>query len=153
MRDTILLDCPKCGRKIGIPGAPETIHVTCPTCGEQWDWPLRGASARRVKRERAGRLAAQFSRRISDWYGATVSRVRFSGAQLAIALIAGIGIGVLLGFRAALHSASVSGPQPEPLALPGAPDAGMPGTNLHDTNMTNFQDLKPESAEDLRELK
>jgi len=106
-----------------------------------------------VKRERAGRLAAQFSRRISDWYGETVSRVRFSGAQLAIALIAGIGIGVLLGFRMAIHSASVSGPQPEPLAFPGGPDAGMPGTNLHDPNMTNFQDLKPESAEDLRDLK
>jgi endogenous inhibitor of DNA gyrase (YacG/DUF329 family) len=135
MSNTILLDCPQCGRKIRIAGASGTIHVTCPGCGEQWDWPSRGAGSR----QSASR----------GW--SALLKMRFSAAQLAVALVVGIGIGILAGVQYELYNIASSEPDPESLALPSVPSPGEPaagpvskrsGKNpiIDDTN-ANLQDI------------
>jgi hypothetical protein len=45
---TSIIACPKCGQKLGIPGDRGIVHVICPKCTGQWDWPAKspsGASA------------------------------------------------------------------------------------------------------------
>jgi len=157
MSATILLDCPKCGRKIGIPGDSGTIHVTCPSCREEWDWPRRRTPSKGETREAARVLFASFSGRLRGCWRAVLSPARFSGIHLAAALLAGIGIGILLGAQFLNGGGSSPAPQPETTAIPAAPIVGEPaatnilnppGINLKidETILTNVQDLEPEKS-------
>jgi hypothetical protein len=40
MNTSIIIDCPECGQKLGIPCHQGTLHVTCPKCHKRWDWPI-----------------------------------------------------------------------------------------------------------------
>jgi hypothetical protein len=143
MSDTILLDCPKCGRKIGIPGASGTIHVTCPSCREQWDWPRRQAPAKGATRQAARVLFASFSGRIRGWWRVAVSPTRFSYAHLTVALLAGIGIGILLGTKLRIPGWSNPAPQPETISIP----AGLGTNELSATNILNPPGINPKIDE------
>jgi len=39
-----IVACPKCGQKLGIPSDAGTVHVRCPRCFEEWDWPAKSRS-------------------------------------------------------------------------------------------------------------
>jgi hypothetical protein len=157
MSDTILLDCPKCGRKIGIPGVSGTIHVTCPACKKQWDWPPSKIPTVDAIRKATGRLLSSLSDRIAPWCRYTLSRGRFSGASLAAVMVAGIGIGFLLGDQWAIRSRAGRAAQAATAQIPALPDtADLAATNvpnstgispkIDDTIPTNLEDLIPEKT-------
>jgi predicted RNA-binding Zn-ribbon protein involved in translation (DUF1610 family) len=123
MSKTILLDCPKCGRKIGIPGASGTVHVTCPSCGEQWDWAKRRAPALGAKWQAARASSGPFLEKAVFWFGRALFPPRFSGIQVIVALVGGIGIGVMVGDKLAIRRMD-SEPDPINVSLPESP-----GTN------------------------
>jgi hypothetical protein len=135
MSNAILLDCPKCGRKIRISGVAGTVHVTCPACGEQWDWPKRREAKRQGVRKSRWRVE--------------LFRVRFSGAQLAAVLVAGIGIGIFAGVQFEINSISRSGAQLENPKLPVIPGTGqhavadpsLPPGKIRKTDSTNVPDF------------
>ena len=104
MSKPIQIDCPQCGRKIGIPAAAsETIHVTCPACGEQWDWGKKGK--RRKKSGGGGgdkwkRFEAFADRVLLRWSVETrdfLAPRRFTGVNIVIAVLAGLVIGFIVG--------------------------------------------------------
>lgn len=155
MSDTILLDCPKCGRKIGVPGVSGTIHVTCPACKKQWDWPPSKTPTIDAVREATGRLFSGFRGRFVPWCRYTLSRGRFSGVFLVAVTIAGIGIGFLLGDQWAVRSRAGRAAQAATAQIPALPDtADLTATNVPnsagitpkvgDTVPTNLEDLIPE---------
>ena len=39
MTSTIIIECPKCAQKLGVPSHQGALYVTCPKCREGWDWP------------------------------------------------------------------------------------------------------------------
>ena len=41
VRETMVIACGKCGRKLRIPSLSQSLRVTCPTCRFRFSWPLR----------------------------------------------------------------------------------------------------------------
>ncbi len=157
MSATIQLDCPKCGRKIAIRGDSGTIHVTCPACREQWDWPRRQAPPTGATRQATRVRIANLAGRVKGWYRATLLPVRFSGAQLIIASLAAIGFGVILGMRMSVQREASLPLEPEVVSIPVGPDlVGPAATNIlnspginpktDDAILTNMQDLDPSTT-------
>jgi hypothetical protein len=105
MSDSIVLSCPKCGRKLGIPKGSDTIHITCPACRTEWDWVKGRTGAKKgttPKTPGKGKPRWKgYSERIKIWYRRVVLPPRFSGAHLILALLAGAAIGGVLGNRLA----------------------------------------------------
>jgi endogenous inhibitor of DNA gyrase (YacG/DUF329 family) len=154
MSDAILLDCPKCGRKIGIPAVSGTIHVTCPSCREQWDWPRRRAPFKVMAWQDVGIFFGSLPARIGRWRRTALLASRFSGGQLAGALIAGIAIGTLVEYKIANHGRSSVSVDSGTFTFPaGAVKADPATTNILDAPgidpkidesiPTNLQDLVP----------
>ncbi|HEY3856681.1 MAG TPA: hypothetical protein VGO67_20030 [Verrucomicrobiae bacterium] len=101
MSKLIQIDCPQCGRKIGIPAAvSETIHVTCPACGEQWDW----GKQRRRKQLGGGEKWKRFEafadrvllRSMVETRNFLAPR-KFTGVHIVIAVIGGSVFGFIIG--------------------------------------------------------
>jgi hypothetical protein len=141
MSDAILLDCPKCGRKIGIADASGTIHVTCPSCKAQWDWDNGRAAAMGAKWRSGKRQFTGIARRAANWCQAVLLPPRFSFVQVGIALICGVGIGLLAGIWLGMRSTS-SDPQTEPTAGEVGV-AGSSSTNIFELPNT---DAKPDKS-------
>jgi hypothetical protein len=142
MSDTILLDCPQCGRKFGIAGVTGTIHVTCPACGKQWDWPPRKGGG--VSQARA------------SWRG-LLAQTKFSGVHLVLATLAGIGIGIFAGIQYEIHDTVNSETHPESLPLPPPPGTGQPPSGvapkplgrpsiIDEIDVTNFLNIEAEKS-------
>ena len=153
MSETILLDCPNCGRKIGVPGVSGTIHVTCPACKKQWDWPRRRFSASGAIRQVSRGFFDSFSERVGSWFRAVFSHGRFSGAHLVAVAVAGIGLGFFLGNQWTIRRAA-GRTSSETVSIPVLPDTNdlsatnvlnPPGINpkVDDTIPTNLEDLIP----------
>jgi hypothetical protein len=146
MSATILIDCPKCARKIGIPGDSGTIHVTCPGCREQWDWPRRRTPAKGATRQAARVLLASFTGRIRGWFRAAFSSGRFSALHLAVALLAGVGLGIILGTQTRIFGGPAPAPAPQAEATSIPADAGM-GEPGAPTNILNPPGIDPKIDE------
>jgi DNA-directed RNA polymerase subunit RPC12/RpoP len=159
MSANVLIDCPKCGRKIRIPSDSGTIHVTCPACGEQWDWPKRRVPSKGATRQAAKDLSAALSGRLRGWWRAALSPGRFSWAQLFVAGIAGIGIGILLGGRLHIHNSPIDVGPPETASLPAAPliitNTGPVATNILNPPGINqkTEEVIPSGVQDLQPAK
>ncbi|HEX3716473.1 MAG TPA: hypothetical protein VH595_00765 [Verrucomicrobiae bacterium] len=159
MSANVLIDCPKCGRKIRIPSDSGTIHVTCPACGEQWDWPTRRIPGKGTTRQAAKDFSAALSERLQGWWRAALTRGRFSWAQLFVAALAGIGIGLLLGVRLHTHNNPIDSGPPETASLPSAPlittNTGPVATNILNPPGINqkTEEVIPSGVQDLQPAK
>jgi len=81
-----MMQCARCGQKFRIATTHGTVHVTCPKCSAQWDWPEAGIS---------GGTTEEFSnaRAVEAWR-AVVLRPRLSYAAAAAVLLAGLILGI-----------------------------------------------------------
>jgi hypothetical protein len=78
---------------------------------------------------------------------------RFTGPQLALAFVAGVGIGVLAGTQLHKRGGSSPAPQPEPLSIPALGTGESAATNIFnppginpkidETIPSNLMDLEP----------
>jgi hypothetical protein len=123
-----------------IPSQSGTIHITCPSCWKQWDWTegkLAGIGFLSDLSERARRSYRLF------FSG------RFSCAHLAIALAAGVAIGIAIDTK--LHLLRKG--KAEAVFIPTEPLTGESaatnlltparvGPKIEDELPTNIQDLK-----------
>jgi hypothetical protein len=78
--------CAKCGQQFRIIAAAGTVHVTCPKCAAQWDWPEAGTLG--MTPEEAS------STRANEFWREMVLQPRLSYAASAAVLLAGLGLGV-----------------------------------------------------------
>jgi hypothetical protein len=85
---TIPIQCAKCGQKFRIAPSDGPVHLTCPKCAAQWDWQES------IPPERLGGKMSGF------WRGAVlVPRLSYAGS--AGVLLAGVGLGLALGYHQA----------------------------------------------------
>ena len=81
-----MMQCARCGQKFRIATTGGTVHVTCPKCTAQWDWPEAGAS---------GATPEEVSNaRANEAWRAVVLQPRLSYAAAAAVLVAGLFLGV-----------------------------------------------------------
>jgi hypothetical protein len=144
MSENILIDCPRCRKKIRIPSNTGTIHVTCPACREQWDWPRPRTPLKGATRHAARNLVATFSSRARGLWRGALAPGRFSWSHVIVAWAVGIGIGILVA--ATLHiGAKPAPPPPENPLIPF--DPGLSNAAPVATNILNPPGINPKADE------
>jgi hypothetical protein len=133
MNARVLIDCPKCGRKMKIPSQAGAIHITCPSCWKQWDWD-------------EGKLGANgffsdLTERVRGSFRPFFAGGRLSYAHLSLALVAGIAIGVALDTK--LHVPRKA--QAEPAFIPTERLTGESAA----TNILTLAPIGPKNEDEL----
>ncbi|MGA2749202.1 MAG: zf-TFIIB domain-containing protein [Verrucomicrobiota bacterium] len=146
MSSTILLACPKCGQNLRIPAQAGRIHVTCPACREQWDWPKPAAFPKHFKAQALRAFVGSAGARMREWWWVGSRRPRFSYAQMVLMLVAGMGLALFAGYRLGAHRASPAHPASAGAGLP----VELPPLGPRATNPESIGDYVPK-PEDLLE--
>jgi hypothetical protein len=137
MSENVLLDCPKCGQKFRIPAASGTVHVTCPKCREEWDWPRRGPFGKGATRRAAKNFFATLFGRSKSLRQNAFTLPRFTWAQLIVAWLGGIGVGILVAVLFHLQPKQTATPPVEPPPAPAVPTLSITNAAPVATNILN----------------
>jgi DNA-directed RNA polymerase subunit RPC12/RpoP len=141
---TVMMRCAKCGQGFRILAAAGTVHVTCPKCSAQWDWPEAGVSGA-TPEEASNAQANEFWREM-------VLQPRLSYAASTVVLLAGLGLGIFCERFQQRRGAEEEADSFEltnapPLVQPQAKTAGAPGA--HPTNLVpSVEGLLPSNGVD-----
>jgi hypothetical protein len=118
MSATWIIACPKCGQKLGIPIDSETVHVTCPKCTGEWDWPAKaasGASNKTAGPATSPRRDPGDSPRSHRWFSSLRNKRSRVVSLIILALLG------FLGFRMAGCLLTYTPPKPLPSSAANAP--------------------------------
>ena len=107
MSGTIVVACPKCGQRLGIPKDSDTVHVTCPKCAAEWDWPASGSSGGSRPSTQTATPTGPYEPRHS-----TPALPRLGGKRLVVGL-ATLGIVTFVGYHLLTYSPANPLPGPE----------------------------------------